>query len=36
MEVLSPIYMAPNMTVLTKNDKKTKILNIYFALFNET
>ena len=29
MEVLNPIYMAPNMTALTK----MTILNIYFALF---
>ena len=29
MEVLSPIYMAPNMTALTK----MTILNIHFALF---
>ena len=32
MEVLNPIYMAPNMTVLTK----ITILNIHFALPNET
>ena len=32
MEVLNPIYMAPNMTVLTK----MTILNIHFALSNET
>ena len=31
MEVLNPIYMAPN-----NNDKKTKILNIHFALSDET
>ena len=30
MEVLNPIYMAPY-----KNDKKKKILNIYFALSDE-
>ena len=35
MEVLNPIYMAPNLTELT-NDKKTKILDIHFALSNET
>ena len=29
MEVLKPIYMAPNMTALTK----MTILNIHFALF---
>ena len=29
MEVLNPIYMAPNMTALTK----MTILNIHFALF---
>ena len=32
MEVLNPIYMAPNMTALTK----ITILNIHFALPNET
>ena len=32
MEVLNPIYMAPNMTALTK----ITILNIHFALSNET
>ena len=32
MEVLNPIYMAPNMTALTK----MTILNIHFALYNET
>ena len=32
MEVLNPIHVAPNMTVLTK----TTILNIHFALSNET
>ena len=32
MEVLNPIYMAPNMTALTK----MTILHIHFALFNET
>ena len=32
MEVLNPIHVAPNMTVLTK----TTILNINFALSNET
>ena len=32
MEVLIPIYVAPNMTVLTK----MTILNIHFALSNET
>ena len=35
MEVLNPIYMAPNMTALTKITK-IKILNIHFALSNET
>ena len=34
MEVLNPIYMAPNLT--DENDKKTKILDIHFALSNET
>ena len=32
MEVLNSIYMAPNMTALTK----MTFLNIYFALSNET
>ena len=32
MEVLNPIYIAPNMTVLTK----MTILNIRFALSNKT
>ena len=32
MEVLNPIYIIPNMAMLTK----MKILNIYFALPNET
>ena len=31
MEVLNPIYLAPNMAVLTR----MTILNIYFALSNE-
>ena len=32
MEVLNPIYMAPNMTAFAK----MTILNIHFALPNET
>ena len=36
MEVLNSIYMAPNMTALTKMTKRQKILNIHFALPNET
>ena len=35
MEVLNPIYMAPNITALAKITKKAKILNIHFALPNE-
>ena len=31
MEVLNPIYLTPNMTALTKREKKTKPLNIRFA-----
>ena len=36
MEVLNPIYMAPNMTVLTKMAKRQNFLNIHFAFSNET
>ena len=32
MDVLNPVFMTPNITVLTK----TKILKIYFAFSNET
>ena len=32
MEFLKPIYVVPNMTAL----KRMKILNIHFALSNET
>ena len=36
MEVVNSVYVAPNMNSTYKNDKKTKILNIHFALPNET
>ena len=36
MEVLNPIYMAPNMTVLIKITKRQKNLNIHYELSNET
>ena len=36
MEVANSIYMTHNMNSAYKNDKKTKILNIHFALSNET
>ena len=34
MEVLNPIYKVPNSAY--RNGKKTKILNIHFALSNGT